>query len=160
MGGSGSGGHNRLTDEEKRRRGTFQKQFSDEVYDARAAEKVIIGPWLSEIPQPELPLGEFGRKTYDDLTKMLFEQNKLTQVTCMLVEQVAALRQKQMNMMAAGKDPPVSLSNKISGLLANLRIAENAPTIASPGQKNRFAGSGFSNQRTSSVRLRPAASRS
>lgn len=63
MGGIGSGGHNRLSDEEKKRRGTFRPDNSAEVYNARAAEKIVSGPWLTRIPDPELPLGKLGKKS-------------------------------------------------------------------------------------------------
>ena len=46
MGGIGSGGGNRLSDEEKRRRGTLDKRHTEVARAERAAEKIVIGPWL------------------------------------------------------------------------------------------------------------------
>lgn len=151
MGGFGSGGHNRLSDSEKKRRGTFRADQSEEVMTEAAAAKVVSGPWLSSIPDPELPLGETGKKKYDELTKALFDQNKLTAITRLLAEQAAMLFEQQYLRLSAGKPIPASLSDKLQRALSQLKIAEDAKPIANPeGKRNRFAGSGFSS------RLRPA----
>lgn len=157
MGGKGSGGHNRISDEEKRRRGTFHADRSEEVYAKRAAEKVVVGPWLTSIPEPTIPLEEVGRAEYNRLTKLLFENNKLTQVTCSYCELVAVMQQQMVARLAAGKTVSMDLIKRKDSILARLRVAEDAPAIANPNQKNRFAGSGFSNNRASPYRLRPLA---
>lgn len=144
MGGVGSGGGGRLSDDEHLARGTFRPDRSDAERDAANAAKVLNGPWLREIPRPELPLGESGVKKYDEITQMLFEQNKLTKVTCMLAEQVAVLHQEMIRRMTAGKPVPASLSTQMQRALGQLQIAENAPAIANPaGKTNKFAGCGF-----------------
>ena len=58
MDGRGTGRGHRLSDEEKKRRGTFRADTSEEAHRARAAEKIVSGPWLSQIPKPTLPLGD------------------------------------------------------------------------------------------------------
>lgn len=155
MGGKGSGGNGRLTDAEKRAKGTYRSDRSDEVYAAKAAEKVITGPWLTSIPEPTLPLNEVGRAKYNDITKILFQGNKLTAVTCMDCEVLALHWQSVEAKIAAGKAPSTDSLKQIASITARLRIAEDAPAIANPNQKNRFAGSGFSNSRTSPITLRP-----
>lgn len=149
MGGTGSGGHNRLSDEQKRDRGTLRADRSDSAYDARAAEKVVAGPWLSSIPEPELPLNTVGRRKYDDLARALFDANKLTAITRMQAEQAAVLFQEQHRRLTEGKGVPASLSDKLQRALVALRIAEDAKPIANPaGERNKFARCGFSNKKT------------
>lgn len=154
MGGMGSGGHNRLSDEEKKRRGTFRADNSEAIYNARAAEKVVVGPWLTALPKPKVPLKGEGKKKYEELGNLLLNSNKLTTVTCMQIEQVSLLWQKMLNMLEAGQDPPVSLHKQIDKILVALRVAENAPAIGNPNEKSRFEGAGFSNSRNSPYRLR------
>lgn len=144
----GSGGHNKLTDAEKIARGTFRPSRSDEVYAERAGAKVVAFPRLREIPVPDLPLNEVGQKKYDELTRALFDADKLTVVTKTAAEQAAALHQEIHRRMSDGKPVPASLSDKLQRALAQLKIAEDAPTIASPGNRvNKFAGTGFSTRR-------------
>ena len=147
---SGSGRGHRLTDEEKKRRGTFRPDMSEEVYKARAAEKIVTGPWLKQIPEPECPLGEVGRRKYDEFTRQLFDQNKLTSVTQMYAEIASGLFEKIHSLKAAGKHPTGSDVTQLQRALDALKIAEDAPKIANPGKQNKFASCGFSS------RLRPA----
>lgn len=145
MGGMGSGGHSRLSDDEKKRRGTFRPDQSEAVFEKRRAEKVVAGPWLTSIPEPELPLNEIGRRKYHELARALFDQNKLTAVTRMQAEQAAVLFQEQHRRLEAGTGVSASLSDKLQRALSALKIAEDATPIANPtAQKNKFAQSGFS----------------
>lgn len=154
MGGRGSGGHNRLSDAEKKARGTFRPDCSDEVYAAKAASKVVTGPWLSAIPEPSIPLNAVGRAKYDQIAKLLFEGNKLTQVTVGDCERMAVMHQQMHDRLNAGKSVSMDLIKRMDAISVRLRIAEDAPAIANPNQKSRFAGVGFSNSRTSPIRLR------
>ena len=158
MGGKGSGGHNRLSDEEKKRRGTFKESASEKVYDERAERKIITGPWISKVPEPDFPLDKIARAKYQELATMLLENGTLTAISAMQCAQVAILLQNQRNLLSTGKIPPVSLSSKVSGLMAQLRISENAKPIGEKPKKNRFDGSGFSNSRSTPFRLRASAS--
>lgn len=147
MGGRGSGGHNGLSDEEKRRRGTFRADRSEEARGDAAAANVVTGPWLTSIPEPELPLNEHGRRKYKELTEVLFSANKLTAITRMAAEQVAVLFQEQHSRLSAGKSVPASLSDKLQRALSTLKIAEDARPIDNPeGRKNKFARCGFSSR--------------
>lgn len=148
-------GRHALSDAEKKAKGTFRPDQSEAVYSAKRAEKVIVGPWLTSIPDPEMPLNAVGRAKYDEITKLLFDQNKLTKVTCMDCEILALHWQNVQGRIAAGKAPSSDSLKQISTITQRLRIAEDAPAIANPNQKNRFEGSGFSNNRASPIRLRP-----
>lgn len=154
MGGRGSGG-GRLSDEEKKAKGTFKQSRSEAVYDARAAAKVITGPWLTKIPEPTIPLNEIGRAKYDEFTKLLFDGNKLTTVTCGDCERYAVMHQQMHARLAKGEMVPQQLLNAMNSISVRLRIAENAAPIANPNEKKRFAGAGFSNRRSSPFTLRP-----
>lgn len=157
MGGQGSGGHNRLSDEEKKKRGTYRADQSETIYDVRATKKVVAGPWLSKIPEPDYPLNEVGRAKYDEWTKELFEQNKLTKVTVMKASALALLHQKLHRLASEGKEPSANDFAKFQSALKDLDIAANAAVTATPGQKNRFAGSGYSTSRVSQIRIRSSA---
>lgn len=156
MGGIGSGGRGRLSDEEKKRKGTFRTDRSDAVYDSQAAEKVITGPWLTAIPDPSIPLNEVGAAKYQELADLLFKGNKLTKVTCGDCERMAVMHQQMHERLSAGKSVPMDLIKRMDSISVRLRIADDAPAIANPNQKNRFSNSGFSNSRASPFRLRVA----
>lgn len=153
-GNSNSGGNRRLSDAEKIARGTFRKDQSEEVYAARAGAKVITGVFLPRIPDPSIPLSEVGRGKYDELTNLLFEQNKLTVVTCGDCERMAVMHQQMHERLSAGKNVPMDLIKRMDAISLRLRIAENAPTIADPTAKNKFANCGFSSSKVHTVGLR------
>lgn len=156
MGAKGSGGQNRLTDEEKKARGTFRADRSDDVYDQRAAAKVLQGPWLSAIPEPTLPLSGAARGKYDEWTKLLFDQGRLTQVAVSEAQVGAIAWGKVATALEKGKSPATADLNLIKNVEKDLRIAADAPVLASP-TRSRFADSGFANSRTSPIRLLTAA---
>lgn len=152
---SNRGGNNRKTDAEKKAEGTFRASRSEEVYNAAAGAKVVTGVFLARIPEPTIPLNAAGKAQYDKLTKLLFEQNKLTEVTCGDCERMAVMHQQMVDRLEKGKNVPIDLIKRMDAISVRLRIAENATTIASPGAKNRFEGSGFSHSRVSAFRLCP-----
>lgn len=155
MGGRGSGGHNRLSDDEKRARGTFRPDQSDDVYDARQASATILaGPWLTSIPEPDFPLNDVGRSKYDEWTNELFTQRKLTKIAVTRASALALLYQKIAKRAGEGKDVSASDHAKFQSGLRELDIATHAKVTAQPG-KSRFEGVGFANKRTTPFRLRP-----
>jgi len=154
MGGRRSGGGNRLSDAEKKKRGTFRADKSEAVYEAKEASTVVAGPWLAKIPDPEYPLRDVGRAKYDDLAKQMFDAGKLTSVTHLTLSTFCVLFQKIHTMMAEGREPSASDFTQMRGMLADLKIAEDAKVIANQdAKKNKFASAGFSNRRDASVRL-------
>lgn len=146
MGGRGSGKRG-LSDEEKKRRGTFREDTSEAVRLANVAAKVVTGPWLDRIPEPTLPLGEVGRKKYEELARQLFDQSKLTLVTQMHAEVAAGQYEKIYALRTADKHPSASDITQLQRALDALKIAEDAPPINNPaGKKNKFTVCGFSNR--------------
>lgn len=148
-------GRHSLSDDEKIKRGTFREDWSEEAIAARNAAKVVTGVFLPRVPEPGFPLNEIGRKKYDQLASLLLNQNKLTTVTCDDCERMAVMHQQMHACLESGKRVPMELIKRMDSISVRLRIAEDAPAIANPGKKNRFEGSGFSNSRTSPIRLRP-----
>lgn len=67
-----------LSDDEKRRRGTYDPRYSAEVRAEAALAKVVSFPTLREIPECMFPLDVEGQKLYDELSRVLFEQKRLT----------------------------------------------------------------------------------
>lgn len=150
---AGSGRIRTLSDEERKKRGTYREETSETAALARAAEKIVSGPWLPKIPEPEMPLNEVGRSKYFQIAELLFNQNKLTQVTCDMCLNYAALFQSVHARMAAGKTVSADSSKRMDAILQKLRVAENAPTIAAP-TRNKFEGVGLRNSKTPQRRLR------
>lgn len=144
----------RLSDEEKKRRGTFRADQSEEVYRARAAQKVVTGSTLSAVPDPEMPLNEIGLGKYRELTELLLSQGKLTKITCMDCEMIALHWQNVRARVATGKSASSDSLKQITAITQRLRIAEDAPEIESPDKKSRFTGCGFAYQRSTPYRVR------
>jgi hypothetical protein len=148
MGGFGSGGHNRVSDEEKRRRGTYRADRSEAVYGERRTALVVSGPWLSAIPEPVVTLKDIGRRFYDDITRQLLDQNKLTRLTQLAAERLAQSYERRVVLSEQGKYPTATDDAQFDRAMKALQIAENAPKITKPdAQQNRFARNGFSNRR-------------
>lgn len=158
MGGMGSGRH-RLSDEEKKAKGTFRADESEAATLAKQAQKVITGPWLRDVPEPTITLDAVGRAEYDRLTKLLLAGNKLTEVTCGDCERMAVMKQQMEARLTAGKSVPMELIKRMDAISVRLRIAEDAPAIANPNQKNKFATIGTANRVLSAFRLRAPSTR-
>lgn len=153
-GNRNSGGQNRLSDEEKKRRGTFRPDQSSAVYAARQAENVVTGVFFSEIPVPSMPLNPFGKATYEKWAKLLLDQGKLTSVTAEHCQSLGLIDMRINDKVSAGKVPSADDMKQRTSVIRMLGVAENAPVIAG-ATKSRFEGSGFSNSRSSPFRLRP-----
>lgn len=158
MGGKGSGGGNRLSDDEKKKRGTFEPAQSDAVYDAQAAAKVLQGPWLTKVPAPDFPLAGVGLARYEELAKQILDQGKLTAFVVTRASIAGLLHQKFHNLAAAGKSPTANDVGKYQSVLRDLEVVSNAKALPAPGKTERFTGAGFANRRSTPFRLQPAAS--
>jgi hypothetical protein len=146
----------RLSDEEKKRRGTFRADQSAEVRDKKLAAKVITGVFLSKIPEPKLPLGERGsirRDKYDELAQMLKDQGNLTSLTVDWAEIAAGAWGDMHDAMSKGKPIPKHIYEAYKSITNKILIAEKVPNIGSPGKQNKFEGHGWSHKAGSQVRL-------
>lgn len=152
--GFGSGGGKKKSDEQKKREGTFRPDRSEEARIERQAAKIIGGPWLSDIPKPELQLNETGKKKYEELAKMLLDQNKLTMISRMTAETAAMMFQKIQGLTESGKMPTASDITQYQRALSALGLAENAKPIASVNQLNKYEHAGFSTRGNAAFRVR------
>lgn len=154
MGGMGSGGHNKLSDAEKKRKGTYRKDQSSTTQQVKKAEKVVAGPWLKKIPDPTLPLCDVSSAKYFEYAQHLFDQGTLTKFTCETC-QIAALRYARLkSMLEDGKSPPAYLLKEIDKDVEKLTIAETAAPIVGGPKRSRFAGVGFAQNRTAQISVR------
>lgn len=153
-GNSNSGGNRRLSDAEKIARGTFRKDQSEAVYNARAAEKVITGVFFTEIPQPTMPLNDYGRATYEKWARILLDQGKLTSVMVEHCQTLGIIDMRINGKLSAGKSPTADDMKQRTSVIRLLGVAENATVIAGAGQKNKFANCGFSSSKVHQVGLR------
>lgn len=153
MGGKNSG-RPRKSDEEKRKLGTLRVGFSEKTYQEKDERRVIAGPWLQTIPDPEYPLGEAGKAKYIQLATELFEQNKLTKITATQASLAALQHDKIQYLRANGKYPTASDFQRLESALRELKIAEHAKVTASPGGANKFASIGSANTVAKTFRLR------
>lgn len=136
-----------LSDDEKKRRGTFREDRTEAALVERQASKIVNGPWLETIPPPVMPLGKVGLDKYRELSTLLHSQNKLTTVTQMQAEVAARQYEKVYTISVAGGQPSASDITQLQRALDSLRIAENAAPISNPaGRINKFTGSGFANR--------------
>lgn len=159
MGGMGSGGHNKLSDAEKKRKGTFRKDQSASAHRAKQAQKVVSGPWLQKIPDPTLKLDDVARAKYFEYAQHLMDQGTLTKFTCETV-QMAALRYSRLqSILDEDRVPPAYLINQIEKDLEKLTIAETAAPIVGGPKRSRFAGVGFSQDRSAQISVRRVAGR-
>lgn len=143
-----------LSDEEKKRRGTFDPRYSEENRTAAAAEKIITGVFLPRIPEPDLPLNDVGRMKYFELTEIMLQAKTLTTVMKEYAQQYAALYQSMHSRMGDGKTVPAAMTRQIDVLLSKMRVAENAKPIDPTAPKKRFDKIGTLAPRSSPIRLR------
>jgi len=154
-GNKNSGGHNRLSDAEKIKRGTFRPDRSEAAYNAKKGENVVTGVFFSEIPHPTMPLDDHGKATYQKWARLLLDQGKLTSVTAAHCESLGMIDMRINGKITAGKIPTAQDMSQRTSVIRMLGVAENAPVIAGAGEKKRFDGVGLRNSRTPPFRLRP-----
>lgn len=155
MAGNSNSGRPRLSDAEKIRRGTFRPDQSEAAYNAKAAEKVVTGVFISEIPPPTMPLNDHGRASYEKWAKLLLDQGKLTSVMVEHCQSLGMIDMRINGKITAGKMPTADDMKQRTSVIRMLGVAENAPVIAGGGEKKRFDGVGLRNSRTPPFRLRP-----
>lgn len=155
MGGYGSGRRIQSSDEDKKARGVFRADRSEEAVLSKKVAKLFVGPWLTEIPEPELPLGEVGRAKYFELTRALKEQGKLSKPLIMRAEMAAMMWEKIHDLKARGEYPSGSDQSQLQRALDALDLANKATPIDNPDKKNKFEGHGWANKKKATFRLLP-----
>jgi hypothetical protein len=154
MAGNSNSGRPSLSDAEKKALGTFRQDRSEEVRLARDAAKIVTGIFLPKVPEPSLPLNEIGRGKYFEIATLLFNDGKLSMIVVEDVQRYAVMFQQASARMTAGKHVSQQLLDAMDSLLRRLRVAESAKPLAPAEKGKRFDGAGFSNNRSSPLRLR------
>jgi hypothetical protein len=141
-----------LTDAAKLAKGTFDPRYSEEARAERSGQTVVAFPTLQEIPECRFPLepGGIGQQTYDRLIRTLHEQGRLTMLTHMKVEILAAGMEDLRNKMASGMRVPAGLPSRLMTSIAELEResvdrAFNGSSVK--GQENKFLSNGFAARR-------------
>lgn len=144
----------RLSDAEKKAKGTFRADESSAALDKKLAEKVIRGVFLTRIPVPRLPLGDIGSQEYNRVAGELLRQLKLTEWSAGRAALFAHVHEKIY--IKAGKGGYASGDDvkTYQALLRELDIATHAEVTAPGATQNRFATCGFAYSRTPALRLR------
>lgn len=146
----GSGGHNRISDAEKKAKGTFRVDRTEEAYAEKAGAKVLAFPTLRQIPDPQLPLNEIGLAKYQELARLLFDAQKLTAITRDAAEAAAVQWQGMHKSLSEGKDIPAHRYLAFERAMKIINVANNAPQIGGVPQRSRFAQCGFAHRRPTS----------
>lgn len=140
-----SGGHNRLSDEEKKARGTFEPRYSQEKLEERRVAKIFSHPRLHEVPKSDIPLGEIGARKFSEFARMLFEAGQLTLITKASAEAAAVAYEQIERRQAESKPVPTTLIAQLNRALAEIKIGDVGRPIAQPAsaRENKFSRSGF-----------------
>ncbi|MCW5697359.1 MAG: hypothetical protein KIS96_11595 [Bauldia sp.] len=134
------------SDEQKRQRngGRIDGRFTEEARAMREVDKVVAFPKLREVPEPTVPLGTNGRKTFDFWTRRLLEVGLLTAVSIGYVENLALADDKIHERRAAGKEvPDKTLELRRSMLLKLEALNVDQNLVPNPEKTNKFARNGF-----------------
>lgn len=140
-------GRTPMTDEEKVKRGTLDKRYSDEARGKATMNKVLAFPVLREIPDPTFPLREKGEKVFKFWCHKLLDAGLLTQITAGDVETFALNEDKIQGRIDVGKE----LSDRtleVRRICLQKLEALNVDTTIHAGAKNKsaFAKNGFPNR--------------
>lgn len=94
-----------LSDEEKKRRGTFREEASDAARKTAAVSNVLAFPVEPSIPKCRLPLPEdsVGIGVYNDWCQRLFNAGLLTKVSLAFIENLVLIEDKIDRALRAGK---------------------------------------------------------
>lgn len=143
-------GRPHLSDAEKRQRGTFDPRYSEEARGKAAAAKVIAFPSLQDIPKCSFPLDEEGQRIYDDLTRTLFEQGRLTVLTHLEISALAGGISAERGKIEKGKAPSAIAFVRFLERIDKLQRASVDRAYAgssTDGRANKFQTSGFAARR-------------
>lgn len=137
-------GRNRLSDNEKRLRGTFQANTSADAYGRKEVAKVLQFPVLREIPLPSFPLGGKGTETYNFWARKLLDSGLLTRLTLDKVEGLAMADDKLAARLKAGREiSDATLNARLQYLKYLEGLNVDTSVVAGQTKKSAFATNGF-----------------
>lgn len=137
----------RLTDEQKKRRGTLRSDTSAESIGQKAVTKILEFPVLREIPKSQFPFNETGKETFDYWAVRMRDAGLLTKVSFGQIESLALQDHIIADAMAAGKMPPqvaVQERRKILTWIEGLNVSDSV--VSGKRAKSNFASNGFPNR--------------
>ena len=122
---------------------------SEEGRAKAALERSVIPfPRLRDVPEPTLPLGEYGRKVYDNWARRLLDSGLLTVITASFIEQLALADDAIRAQSAVGKTPSSRYMEIRRGALLKLEsLNVDHSLVPDPDKQNRFARNGFPGRR-------------
>lgn len=139
-----------LSDAEKKARQTFDPRYSEQARGQAASAKVIAFPSLQDIPSCSFPLDDEGQRIYDDLTRTLFEQGRLTVLTHLEISALAGGISAERAKISAGKSASAIAFVRFLERVDKLQRASVDRAYAgssTEGRSNKFARSGFAARR-------------
>lgn len=119
-----------------------------------AGAKIVTGAFLPKVPEPELPLGKVAKKKYLELATDLLNEGKLTKISRMQAEAVAASFGEIHRCITAGVKVSAALQRQYETGLYRLHLAEQAKLASEANVANKFAHSGFAYSRSEKVTIR------
>lgn len=139
-------GRNALSDEEKKRRGTFREGQSDSARRTAAVSNVLAFPVEPSIPKCRLPLpaDSIGHSVYNDWCQRLFSAGLLTKVSLAIVENLVLVEDKIDRALRAGK--PVASRDMIvrQSVITKLELLNvDQNLVAGQTKKGVFGKNGF-----------------
>lgn len=108
--------------------------------------ELIAGPWLNDIPAPQMPLQGAALVKYQELARRLYDQGKLTSKARDLIE-VAALNWGGLHLAAEFKRTPSTAAIKeYNKAIDMLNLEEAAQPIAGRNGARKYATNGFADR--------------
>lgn len=139
-------GRNALSDEEKKRRGTFRPDKSEEARKAEAVGNVLAFPVLTTIPPCSFPFEKDskGDQAYKKWATDLFNAGLLTEISKAQVEQYALTEHNIASYFASGKPVPARQLDLRRAALVKLEMLNvDTNLVESKTQSGVFKTNGF-----------------
>lgn len=139
-------GRPHLSDDEKRRRGTFDPRYSAEARGTRRAEKVValFKDRVEEIPPPPAGLSQPAMEEYMRWCRTLHHEQKLTVLWVEKITLYAMAKHNNLTRLAAGKMSRLEDTRIMKSILSELTgINADAPINPTETQSRKFARIGF-----------------
>lgn len=115
----------------------------EESVEAPAAKIIKLASY-KEIPEPTYPLGETGKKVYDEWCKTLLDQGRLTKISLEAVEMLALAKQAIATAIKKKKTPSTHLMNTLRTATIRVeRLDVNKTMGEVDGHDNPYAKFGF-----------------
>ena len=139
-------GRHALSDEEKKRRGTFREEQSDTARKTAAVSNVLAFPVITDIPRCEFPLPEngAGMRTFNSWCRDLIDAGLLTKISVGYITNLALADHKIESCLTTGKNIPDRLSIVRQSALSKLELLNvDKNIVTGQTKKGVFGKNGF-----------------